>query len=113
VIRNLVSNAIKFTPGKGTVTIQVQPEKNEVRVSVSDTGIGIKQEILEQFNKAGQLKSTMGTDKEIGTGLGLQLVSDLVEKSGGKLIIDSKTGKGSTFTFILPVGKQQKNNEDN
>jgi signal transduction histidine kinase len=113
VVRNLVSNAIKFTPGKGTVTIQVQPEKNEIRVSVSDTGIGINQEILEQFNKAGHLKSTMGTDKEIGTGLGLQLVSDLVEKSGGKLIIDSKTGKGSTFTFTLPVGKQQKKNEDN
>jgi signal transduction histidine kinase len=105
IIRNLISNAIKFTPGNGTVTIQAQPEANRVRISVSDTGIGIKPEILEQFQKAGQLKSSLGTDREIGTGLGLQLVSDLVSRNGGTLKVDSTPRKGSTITFTLPGGK--------
>ncbi len=113
IIRNLVSNAIKFTPGNGKVTIQAQAERDFVRISVTDTGIGIKTEILEQFQKSGRLKSSMGTDREIGTGLGLQLVNDLVEKNGGALRIESLPGKGSTFTFTLPGGKQQKENEDN
>ena len=105
IIRNLISNAIKFTPGNGTVTVQAQPEGNHVRISVADTGVGIKPEILEQFQKVGQLKSSLGTDKEIGTGLGLQLVSDLVSRNGGTLKIESIPRKGSTFTFTLPGGK--------
>jgi signal transduction histidine kinase len=105
VIRNLVSNAIKFTPGGGTVTIQAQPEADHVRISVTDTGIGIKPEILEQFRKSGELRITIGTENEIGTGLGLQLVSDLVSRNGGTLKIDSTLRKGSTFTFTLPGGK--------
>ena len=105
ILRNLVSNAIKFTPGNGTVSIQAQPEANRVRVTVADSGIGIKPEILEQFQKDEQLKSSLGTDNEIGTGLGLQLVSDLVSRNGGTLKVDSTPGKGSTFTFTLPGGK--------
>lgn len=105
VIRNLVSNAIKYTPGKGSVTIQARPEAGHVRISVTDTGIGIGPEILDQFRKGGQLKSSEGTDREIGTGLGLQLVSDLVSRNGGHLKIDSTPRKGSTFTFTLPEGK--------
>jgi signal transduction histidine kinase len=105
IIRNLISNAIKFTPGNGTVTVQAQPEGNHVRISVADTGVGIKPEILEQFQKVGQLKSSLGTDKEIGTGLGLQLVSDLVSRNGGTFKVESTPRKGSTFTFTLPGGK--------
>ncbi|MEN8156117.1 MAG: sensor histidine kinase [Bacteroidota bacterium] len=107
VIRNLVSNAIKFTPGKGIVTIHAQPEASVVRISVSDTGVGINPDILDQFRSGGQIESSMGTDKEIGTGLGLQLVSDLVKKNEGVLKIDSTTGKGSTFTFTLPGGDKR------
>jgi two-component system sensor histidine kinase ChiS len=105
VIRNLVSNAIKFTPGKGLVTIEAQPEGDRVRISVKDTGIGIKPEILDQFQKSGKLKSSFGTDMEIGTGLGLQLVNDLVSRNGGVLKVDSTPRAGSTFTFTLPGGK--------
>jgi signal transduction histidine kinase len=105
VIRNLVSNAIKFTPGKGLVTIEAQPEGDLVRVSVKDTGIGINPEILDQFQKSGKLKSSFGTDMEIGTGLGLQLVNDLVSRNGGVLKVDSTPHAGSTFTFTLPGGK--------
>ena len=106
VIRNLISNAIKFTPDKGTVTIHAQPEADHVRVSVTDTGIGIKPEILEEFRQSGKLRSSLGTDKEIGTGLGLQLVNDLVSSNGGVLKIDSTPRKGSTFTFTLPGAKK-------
>lgn len=110
IIRNLVSNALKFTPRGGSVTIQAQPEGEKVRISVSDTGIGIKPEILEQFQKEGQLVSSTGTDKEIGTGLGLQLVSDLVAKNYGTLKVESTLEKGSTFTFTLP-GRDTKNEQ--
>jgi signal transduction histidine kinase len=105
VIRNLVSNAIKFTPGGGTVTVQAQPEADHVRISVTDTGIGIKPELLKQFRKSGKLITSIGIENETGTGLGLQLVSDLVSRNGGTLKIDSTPRKGSTFTFILPGGK--------
>jgi signal transduction histidine kinase len=110
VVRNLVSNAIKFTPAGGTVDIQVQPEGDLVRISVADTGIGIGAEILEQFSKSGQLSSSEGTNKEIGTGLGLQLVDDLVKRNKGILKIESETGKGSTFSFTLP-GRKTKTKE--
>jgi two-component system sensor histidine kinase/response regulator len=112
IIRNLVSNAIKFTPAKGTVSILAQTEGDKVHISVSDTGIGIKPEILEQFREEGQLTSSMGTDKEIGTGLGLQLVSDLVTKNHGILKVESSPDKGSTFTFTLPIKKIKTNNEN-
>lgn len=102
VIRNLVSNAIKFTPGDGKVTIRAQPEGKMVRLSVTDTGVGIKPEILERFRESGQMKSSVGTNLEMGTGLGLQLVSDLVVRNGGVLKVESILKKGSTFTFTVP-----------
>jgi signal transduction histidine kinase len=107
VIRNLVSNAIKFTPSDGTVTILLQPEAERVRVTVTDTGIGIKPSILEEFHMSGQMKSSLGTDLEIGTGLGLQLVNDLVTKNNGVLKVESTPQKGSTFTFTLPGGSEK------
>ena len=105
IIRNLVSNALKFTPSGGSVQIKAWPEGAYVYVSVTDTGIGINPEILKKFNEEGQLASSLGTDKEIGTGLGLQLVSDLVEKNQGKLRVESKADEGSNFTFSLQGGK--------
>jgi two-component system sensor histidine kinase/response regulator len=102
VVRNLVSNAIKFTPRSGTIQIRARETYKEVTISVQDTGVGIKPEIIEQFIQNGQLESSAGTEKEIGTGLGLQLVRDLVEKNGGKLHVESKPGVGSTFTFTVP-----------
>jgi signal transduction histidine kinase len=103
VVRNLVSNAIKFTPRKGTVRLEMTREGKEVRFTVSDTGIGMSPEVVASLDQFGQLDSSPGTDHEIGTGLGLQLAKDLVEKSGGKLKIESNPGIGSTFTFTLPI----------
>jgi len=105
IVRNLVSNALKFTPRKGSVQIRVTQQGNWVQFEVIDTGVGIQPEILEQFDKNGAVESSSGTEREIGTGLGLQLVRDLVTKNGGDLKIISKPMEGSTFTFKLPGTK--------
>ncbi|MCD4709982.1 MAG: HAMP domain-containing histidine kinase, partial [Bacteroidales bacterium] len=105
VLRNLVANAIKFTRKDGSVQIRAWQEQDRIYCSVIDTGVGMKPEYLEQFKKEGYLSSSAGTDQEIGTGLGLQLVKDLLEKNNGTLEIESKPEVGSTFTFTLPVDK--------
>jgi len=111
VVRNLVSNAIKFTPQKGSVEIRAWQEGDTIKCSVADTGVGIKEEYLQHFKKEGHLDSTTGTDQEIGTGLGLQLVRDLLEKNKGTLIIESKMEVGSTFTMTLPADKKQRDED--
>ena len=87
----------------GSVLIRAWQEQDKIYCSVADTGVGMKAEYLEQFKKDGYLSSSTGTDQEIGTGLGLQLIADLLEKNNGTLEIESKVNVGSTFTFTLPV----------
>jgi len=106
VLRNLVANAIKFTRKGGSVHIRAWQELDKIYCSVVDTGVGMKAEYLEQFKNKGYLSSSKGTDQEIGTGLGLQLVKDLLEKNNGTLEIESKIDEGSTFTFTLPMKKE-------
>jgi signal transduction histidine kinase len=106
VLRNLVANAIKFTRKGGSVHVRAWQELNKIYCSVIDTGVGLKPEYLEQFKKEGYLSSSAGTDQEIGTGLGLQLVKDMLEKNNGTLEIESKAEVGSTFTFTLPMYKE-------
>jgi two-component system sensor histidine kinase/response regulator len=105
ILRNLVANAIKFTRRKGSIRIRAWRENDTIYCSVADTGIGMKPEYIEQFKREGYLTSSTGTDQEIGTGLGLQLVNDLLEKNNGTLEIESEPGKGSTFTFAVPANK--------
>ena len=106
VLRNLVANAIKFTRKGGTVHVRAWQELDKIYCSVIDTGVGLKPEYLEQFKKEGYLNSSAGTDQEIGTGLGLQLVKDMLERNNGTLEIESKAEVGSTFTFTLPMYKE-------
>ena len=106
VLRNLVANAIKFTPKGGKVHIRAWEELDKIYCSVTDTGVGMKPEYLEKLNKEGYLSSSRGTDQEIGTGLGLQLVKDLLEKNNGTLEIESKVEVGSTFKFTIPIFKE-------
>jgi len=106
ILRNLVANAIKFTRQGGSVRIRAWQELDQIHCSVIDTGVGLKPEFLEQFQKEGYLGSSAGTDQEVGTGLGLQLVKDLLEKNKGSLEIESTVGEGSNFSFTLPVSKQ-------
>ncbi len=105
IVFNLLSNAVKFTPDGGTITLEGRQEKDELIVSVSDTGIGIKQEDLERvFGEFEQLDSSLARQQQ-GTGLGLALTRRLVELHGGRIRAESEgEGKGSTFTFVIPIG---------
>ncbi|TCS65146.1 signal transduction histidine kinase [Varunaivibrio sulfuroxidans] len=101
VIRNLVNNAIKFTPaGKISVFAETLPE--HIAVSVRDNGIGMPPDVARKiFSIAGNV-STKGTNGEAGTGLGIILCKELVERGGGELRVVSEEGRGSTFTFTVP-----------
>jgi PAS domain S-box-containing protein len=102
VIRNLVSNAIKFTPQDGKISISIEKSEKLITVSVSDTGVGIPKENLHKLFHIDSNFSTKGTSNESGTGLGLILCREFVEKHSGKIWVESEEGKGSTFRFTLP-----------
>jgi PAS domain S-box-containing protein len=102
VIRNLVSNAIKFTT-EGVITVEVVITDYDLLFSVTDNGIGIPAATIPQlFNKSASY-STYGTSGEKGTGLGLELCRDFVEKHQGRIWVESKEGQGSTFYFTTPI----------
>ncbi len=106
VLRNLVSNAIKFTPKGGEVKVDARVEGDDVKISVSDTGIGITPETIEKLFKIETSFTTRGTENEKGTGLGLLLCKEFIEKHGGKIWVESEQGKGSVFRITIPdIGK--------
>lgn len=107
VMRNLVSNAIKFTNNGGTININAEENSGVVTISVSDNGIGIKPEKLLTLFDISQRQTTKGTEEESGTGLGLILCKDFIEINGGEIRVDSEYGKGSDFKFTLPVSDEQ------
>ena len=102
IVRNLVSNAIKFTNPGGIITISAVPSGRYIEIAVSDTGVGIKQENLENLFKIEKNLSTKGTANEEGTGLGLLLCKEMIEKHEGRIWVESIEGSGSTFHFTLP-----------
>ncbi len=102
VLRNLILNAIKFTENGGRIWVEAVEKTNEIIVSVSDNGIGIKAEVKEMLFKKTAGYSTRGTANEKGTGLGLILCKEFVEKNGGWIWLESELGKGTTFFFTLP-----------
>jgi len=103
VIRNLISNAIKFTPEDGKVRIGASSNDKFVEVSVADNGVGIEPEDLEKLFRIDETFKTRGTEGDKGSGLGLILSREYVEMNGGTIHAESTPGKGSTFTFTLPV----------
>ena len=108
IIINLISNAIKFTPKGGVIEVNSQLVNNKnnekyVEISVKDNGIGITPEIQSKLFNITESHSTQGTEKEKGTGLGLIICKEFVEKHGGKIWIESEKGKGSKFIFTLPM----------
>ena len=105
VLRNLISNAIKFTPEKGNIKIGVHVNCTIVEVYVQDNGTGISREALSKIN-SNNFYSTKGTASESGTGLGLKLCKEFMARNGGQLYIESKPGEGSTFSFSLPKAVQ-------
>jgi signal transduction histidine kinase len=103
VIRNLVTNALKFTDRGGRVVISAQRMAHFTHISVSDTGVGIPPKTLAKLFALGETRSTLGTAKEQGSGLGLILCKEMVEKNQGQIWVESEVGRGTTFTFTIPV----------
>lgn len=107
VLRNLITNAIKFTPEAGKVSISAERTNGEVEIRVNDTGVGIPTEALPKLFDPTAIYSTKGTSNEKGTGLGLILCKEFVEKQGGKIWVESVEGKGSSFRIVLPVAEME------
>jgi len=106
VLMNLVNNAVKFTK-KGRITISTKSEGNIVKVSIADTGIGIKENDLPKlFKKFGQIENRVAS-KTPGTGLGLAISKSIIERHGGKIWAESEWGKGSIFYFTIPIKKEK------
>ncbi len=107
VLRNLVSNAIKFTPERGKVKISALKESGQLKFRISDNGVGISSEVMPMLFDDKHRPSTFGTSNEKGTGLGLLLCKDFVERHNGKIWAESSEGQGTDFIFTIPeVGKQ-------
>lgn len=105
VIRNIISNALKFTPKGGKITIDAQEKYQFIEVTIKDTGIGMSEEDLSKVFASNQSHTTFGTDNEKGTGLGISLSKEMVENNGGNLWAKSKLGKGTIFYFTVPKGE--------
>jgi PAS domain S-box-containing protein len=103
VCRNLISNAIKFTKPDGEIVISAIEKQTEIMVSVSDNGVGISKTNIEKLFRIDQKYTTSGTNREQGTGLGLLLCKEFIEKHGGHIRVESLEGIGSTFSFTLPL----------
>ena len=109
ILLNLLTNAVKFTPDGGRIEVSARAEGDNLLVAVHDTGIGIAPEdqeaVFEEFRQVGRNY----TNKQEGTGLGLALTRKFVELHGGRIWLESELGKGSTFTFTIPmnVGAQK------
>ncbi|MCL6274732.1 hybrid sensor histidine kinase/response regulator [Muricauda sp. 2012CJ35-5] len=107
VLRNIVSNAIKFTPLEGRIKINSKLSKETVVIEIEDNGNGIPKEDIKKILNPNEHFSKLGTEKEPGTGLGLILCQNFVIKNGGSLKIRSEVGKGSTFYFDLPIYSEE------
>lgn len=102
ILRNVISNAIKFTHPEGQIALEVLKNQQECLISIKDNGVGITRDSLDSLFRIDQNKSTKGTLNESGTGLGLLLCKELIEKHNGKIWVESEPGKGSTFYFSIP-----------
>jgi signal transduction histidine kinase len=106
-LSNLISNAIKYTPAKGAITISLKQEANRVTINVQDSGYGIQAAdlpfIFDRFYRVHDDHQ----DEIEGNGLGLAIVKSIAERHGGQVSVESKAGQGSCFSFTLPLGSEQ------
>lgn len=107
VLRNVITNAIKFTPKGGNISITAKQTETEALISIRDTGIGMPKKMVEQLFSLESKNGRPGTDGEPSTGLGLILCKDFIERNEGKLYVESEEGKGTVFSFSLPITKPQ------
>lgn len=107
IIRNLISNAIKFTNPNGRISLGVKDNAGELQLEVSDTGVGMDPETQAMLFEKKPLKPTFGTNNEKGTGLGLSICKEMIENNGGRLWVSSKKNIGTTVYFTVPAAKQK------
>lgn len=105
VIRNLMNNAVKFTPKRGNITINLLPEGNRAKLEVRDSGVGMSEQQISALLSGGGV-STRGTDNELGTGLGFRICTEFVAINGGDIHIDSKVGEGTCISVLLPLSER-------
>ena len=103
VLRNLISNAIKFTPNGGKISVTTEKDENNILVKVKDSGVGIPKDNLDKLFKIDHQITTLGTSNEKGTGLGLILCKELLDKSNQGISVSSEVGHGTEFTVTLPI----------
>lgn len=104
-IRNILSNAIKFTPVGGSIAVKAMKRNDQIIVSVTDNGVGMPADIIEKIVKPTEFYSSFGTNYEQGSGLGVKLTKEFISMNGGELQITSESGKGSCFSFNVPVSE--------
>lgn len=103
IIRNILTNAIKFTNRNGSITVDAGSTKNFAQVMIKDSGVGMDSATIDKLFRLDVSHTTAGTEKEAGTGLGLILCKEFVEKNGGKIWAESELGVGTTFSFTIPL----------
>lgn len=107
ILENLLSNAIKFTPRGGTITISSATVNIFYEITIADTGVGMSPEVLERIFRIDANYTSLGTEQEKGTGLGVILCKEMIERQGGALKVESELGVGTKFKFILPIWNEE------
>lgn len=102
VLRNLISNAIKFTNCGGVIKVFAKKGASEIMISVMDNGVGISPHIIPKIFEVKEKHTSLGTQNEKGSGFGLKLCKELIEKQGGRIWVESEEGKGSSFKYTIP-----------
>jgi two-component system sensor histidine kinase/response regulator len=103
VLKNLISNALKYSYRGGQIILSAERHACQIQINITDFGIGIKSEMLALLFSASKNVRTYGTENEVGSGIGLMLCKDFIEKNNGEILVDSTVGKGSRISFMLPV----------
>ncbi|MDP2365320.1 MAG: HAMP domain-containing sensor histidine kinase, partial [Ignavibacteria bacterium] len=107
ILQNLLANAIKFTKPAGQIQVLAEQQEDEmIKIFVKDTGVGISKDNLLKIFHTDSTATTLGTENEKGTGLGLLLCKEMIERHGGKISVESEPGKGTTFSFTLPKAEK-------
>ncbi|KAB2909778.1 MAG: PAS domain S-box protein [Ignavibacteriales bacterium] len=112
ILRNLISNAVKFTPKDGSIIVSGEKEGEFFRFTVSDSGVGMSPETIEKLYDVNVLMTKLSTENEKGTGLGFILCNEFVKRHGGTLTVESIEGEGSTFSFTIPLYSPEKHGTD-
>lgn len=107
IIRNLINNAVKFTPEGGKIEINAHQEAETIHVSVEDNGVGMDQEKINRLQETGRIESTLGTQNEKGSGLGLGLCKEYLKRINGKMEITSEPGKGTKISIRVPASQKK------